>query len=1095
MSEESIANLNPDSLDQTKERVMSANNANEIHEHLKQLGNDPKHRQRWIWELMQNAQDVAIDGKVDVNIEYNGSELTFSHNGHDFTEEDITHLIYHGSSKPGLAGKTGKFGTGFMTTHLLSKKVRVMGSLIDGRSFDFELDREAIDGKDMLRVLDKSWISFKKSISEDVCTKKTSFTYISDSNNDIQVTVDAVLGSLDSLMPAVMAFSCIIRNVWIKNRDEVSSFSIIQQDNPDEIHIYRSSTDDETIFKTKLLGDGLGTVAVPMDSQYRIMAIQANLPRLFITFPLVGTDKAFPLPFLIHSQGFEPNKEREKIWIEADTAEAKANKSILEAAFSAYYEICRLISSSTEYMDIHLLAGLGGMPSTEWLDRDWYAQKMVQLFEKMDSLPLVASEGGTLISLDAATVPYSDPPVYEQLWTAWNQYQDVKVPQLRQAIYWKNLLDDRITFSKLDQHPSAKTLKDLCERIDATEGKKLDHIRVKEGTAEEFLIYLIKVIENSNNQDLWTEFTVLANQSGELRKSGNLQREETSEKQIEDRLKDISSGLDFNVRDMLINPLLVIKSKDHQLQEYKKSTLVNALVDKVKTTVIAEKTEIFQNNTAQFLFWLIEDGQGSALPGYPILMRSKKWEKIASGADLFLGPVSIWQQGFQDYAELFNDEFILDDSYLFMFLEENSTNRTSTWLLPGPLYSETATIKPENIRYLVTKREDRDKLSSSKSGEWAMVDTIELSQIAYFSRPADKGVIDRVRGSIRRTKLLLEMITQVLLREDQYGTTRKEVTVESDGQKVQVSIFPSIWMRDIKARDWIKSNVSNTSDKPSVESLLPYFTSSEESRVLYSSLQKPEVVRWLHFLDIGVGDLLRNIRSGDDEDERMDWDQSYVSILMNKELTPEKVTGILGDSELLAAYDIKKQEEETRKKNKEIGALVEAAFFEAVSQLPGYRIKRVPIGSDYVVDSDDDHYLLLEREDKRKLTIEIKSSRSVQVKMTGKQGDTAQELRDNYILCVVPLDDSPIDISLIHRNALFVTDIASLLDKKVERVRQIKYLQDMREEFDEENQIWTDLSGLDVRYVIGKALWSRDRDAVFGFSSFVDRNINQDKLL
>ena len=49
---------NNDSLDYTKERVMVANNAQSIFEHIKSLGNDPRHRQRWIWELMQNAQDT-----------------------------------------------------------------------------------------------------------------------------------------------------------------------------------------------------------------------------------------------------------------------------------------------------------------------------------------------------------------------------------------------------------------------------------------------------------------------------------------------------------------------------------------------------------------------------------------------------------------------------------------------------------------------------------------------------------------------------------------------------------------------------------------------------------------------------------------------------------------------------------------------------------------------------------------------------------------------------------------------------------------------------------------------------------------------------
>lgn len=168
-------NPNNSSLDRTKDKVIVGNNAHTIYQHLKSLDNDPKHRQRWIWELMQNAQDASAR---EINITFEDRTVTLSHNGLPFSEEDITHLIFHGSSKPELIGKRGKFGTGFMTTHLLSKRVNIKGDMEDGRSFDFELTREANSDSEMATALNISWDNFKSSIQPEKRFGITTFTYL-----------------------------------------------------------------------------------------------------------------------------------------------------------------------------------------------------------------------------------------------------------------------------------------------------------------------------------------------------------------------------------------------------------------------------------------------------------------------------------------------------------------------------------------------------------------------------------------------------------------------------------------------------------------------------------------------------------------------------------------------------------------------------------------------------------------------------------------------------------------------------------------------------------------------------------------------------
>ena len=90
---------------------------------------------RWIWELCQNAKDVSNDtGKVKICIGFDkiNKSVVFKHNGRPFTMANIMSLINQSSSKDRYnegERQSGKFGTGFITTHLLSEIVNVSGFL------------------------------------------------------------------------------------------------------------------------------------------------------------------------------------------------------------------------------------------------------------------------------------------------------------------------------------------------------------------------------------------------------------------------------------------------------------------------------------------------------------------------------------------------------------------------------------------------------------------------------------------------------------------------------------------------------------------------------------------------------------------------------------------------------------------------------------------------------------------------------------------------------------------------------------------------------------------------------------------------------
>lgn len=106
--------------------------AQKLSQHFEQLHGDPNTKVRWIWELIQNAKDAPNQfGKVKIKIEVKDKKLKFSHNGDPFKIKDLETLVGQYSSKPeeNKQDTTGKYGTGFITTYILSKIITIKGIL------------------------------------------------------------------------------------------------------------------------------------------------------------------------------------------------------------------------------------------------------------------------------------------------------------------------------------------------------------------------------------------------------------------------------------------------------------------------------------------------------------------------------------------------------------------------------------------------------------------------------------------------------------------------------------------------------------------------------------------------------------------------------------------------------------------------------------------------------------------------------------------------------------------------------------------------------------------------------------------------------
>ena len=138
---------------------------------------------RWIWELIQNSKDVKNKfGKVKIKIELNKNSLKFSHNGSFFSIDDVLGILQQVSSKDSknLEDQTGKFGTGFIGTHLLSDKISIIGYVKYQdiyKKFKINLDRSANSSEELLKEVRNSIEDFKRNMSKENSEYKTYSSY------------------------------------------------------------------------------------------------------------------------------------------------------------------------------------------------------------------------------------------------------------------------------------------------------------------------------------------------------------------------------------------------------------------------------------------------------------------------------------------------------------------------------------------------------------------------------------------------------------------------------------------------------------------------------------------------------------------------------------------------------------------------------------------------------------------------------------------------------------------------------------------------------------------------------------------------------
>lgn len=538
---------------------------------------------RLIWELIQNAKDNVnlcnIDGKkVDVSIKISDNQFIFSHNNGYFTNEHIRGLIrkYSSSDKDRdteqmgqIIKTTGRFGTGFMTTHLLSEKVQIESYYKNEDKtfnlFNFWLDRSGKGEKEIIQGINKAFDDTEESIANSQKEKlnnsdfKTTFTYplLGNKLNLAEIALKEAESGIAYTLINVPE----INSVTID--DELLGEATYKIDLVEVLSYY-----DFTFSVYNLNVNGKKTeqcfitsdddelrIIIPIsqtNKKYNALELNSTIPRLHLDFPLIGTED-LNLPFIVNSCLFEPTEPRDGISLMYDDNEvSQTNCDIMIRAVNLYDRFLSFVGENNNWNNLYNLARIRQPKKHNWIDNEWFKDNVVvPIQKKLLYTPIVDVFNGERISIwnenDELQVhfPYAEKDVIrEKIWNLLHKLYPQFTPLKEHINEWNSIVwKDCYKFSIEELSKEIESKDSILNLNTFTNNEDITSIRFLND------YYDLLNIEKEHIKDINNDkYSVIPNQLGEFKKKSEL----FIDKNIDEALKEACTLITTNPKEYLI---------------------------------------------------------------------------------------------------------------------------------------------------------------------------------------------------------------------------------------------------------------------------------------------------------------------------------------------------------------------------------------------------------------------------------------------------------------------------------------------------------------------------------------------------------------
>ena len=565
--------------------------AKRIKEHLKPiLSKSNELRKRWMWELLQNASDLGE--KINTEFEFTDRKIIFRHNGKPFTLDEAFNLIMPDSTKDDESTRTksviGQFGTGFISTHILSKEIKVKGIVEDSDDkdffeFSFNINRSERKDKDFLiqsiKDSEKEYgDSLKKIEDYEPVEFDTEFSYNIDKTYaelNGSVSIDEGFESFNDLIPFVFSFRPQLKKINVKDKRNGKNESWTFKRKELECEI-----EDLTLIKTVCKRNGekycsttIGTItdeettiAIRLeqieDERFKVLPFPEYSPKLYCAFPMIGTtDHSFPV--VVHSENFVPNRERDGIEI---TEHDEENRDRLIESKDAF---CTLIdiAEENEWIDCYNLFSLKKVEIRDADSKEWFLENIfkpikIKLYEsKLIELDTNLDIDEYRKPLNEIFTPYFDKrdanneALTKSIYDFSFNIIPKELPKKQHLINWYNTLD----FEMFADEKFG--LKELLDKISDDNSNVESFNENYSMSTTETVVYLKNLIEFVLQQEedkLLNDYSIIPNQNDDLVKQKKLSIDNVYHKHLKEsyaeKLKEINKQLtNEDCRDFLLH--------------------------------------------------------------------------------------------------------------------------------------------------------------------------------------------------------------------------------------------------------------------------------------------------------------------------------------------------------------------------------------------------------------------------------------------------------------------------------------------------------------------------------------------------------------
>ena len=245
--------------------------------------------------------------------------------------------------------------------------------------------------------------------------------------------------------PFVLVFNNEFSHIDVKTSDETMSFKVAKRTPLSQVGWeIRVSENEDGNWKDKvyLLAEGKKTsVAIPLEDEVQACLPVDDIPRLFLGFPLVGTEE-FSFPAIINSFRFSPTENRDSVYLGQEDDDAnRENETIIDEACELLVSLLQ-VTASAGWRNIYALADIPQVNEPNQKKKQWLQRCLKeQLIEKIRQTSAVLNESGEEIPPEELQLPLAETGTgTETLWDlldGWRDYREI-LPRQSEAIGWWN---------------------------------------------------------------------------------------------------------------------------------------------------------------------------------------------------------------------------------------------------------------------------------------------------------------------------------------------------------------------------------------------------------------------------------------------------------------------------------------------------------------------------------------------------------------------------------------------------------------------------------------------------------------------------------